>query len=245
PLKVNFKKKELKAFGYTNSDKFKILMPCRNTDGYLEHLKTEHLIYEIYSLIDSFGLQSKLTRIIIEDVKRDPKEYTGMILEHKDHFSERMDVKHVEVGILRSAAFDAEDYIRFCLFQYLIANPDWEITQRHNLVAIKKKDKAKLSMVPYDFDYCGLIHTDYAVPHESLPIEEVTQRYFMDKKIKLEQVKTVLPEFLSNRDKVIQHVTDVDYISEKTRKKVLSFLNKSFDILENEKRLKRNLGLRD
>ncbi|MBT8189426.1 MAG: metallophosphoesterase, partial [Bacteroidia bacterium] len=42
PLKVNFKKKELKAFGYTNSDKFKILMPCRNTDGYLEHLKTEH-----------------------------------------------------------------------------------------------------------------------------------------------------------------------------------------------------------
>ena len=180
-------------------------MPCRPSRKNTQNLLMEHLIYEIYNIIDSFGLQSKIATIIIDDEKKEPKDYIGLILEHKDHLAERLDVIRVEEGILRQGSLDREDYIRFCLFQYLIANPDWALVTRHNLVPIKKKHKQLVSLVPYDFDYCGLIKTEYAVPHESLPIDDVSQRYFMDKSITMEELRPVLSKFLKSKEAVLSH----------------------------------------
>lgn len=244
PLKINFKKKELKAFGFKSSDKFKVLMPCKRTNKFLEHLKVEHLIYELYSLIDTMGLRSVLVDITIEDENRKPIEVTSLVLEDKEHFTKRQDVRYVDVGVIRTSALDLEDYIRFGLFQYVISNPDWELTQRHNLFAIKKPDKQLLSLVHYDFDYCGLINADYAVPHVSLPIERVTERYFMDKNLKLADVLPVWREFLKTEDALIQHIESVDYLEKKTREGVKKFIQKSYQILSNEKKLKRTLGLK-
>ncbi|NNE25228.1 MAG: hypothetical protein HKN09_00160 [Saprospiraceae bacterium] len=245
PLKLNFKKKELKAFGYAKGDKFKILMPCKPTHNNAQNLYMEHLIYEIYSIIDSFGFQSKIANVIIEDEKKDPKDYLSLILEHKDHLVERLDVIRVEKGVIRPAALDREDYIKFCLFQFMIANPDWGLVNRHNLVPIKKKNKTLVSLIPYDFDYCGLIRTEYAVPHASLPISDVSQRYFMDKNITMEEVKPVLKELLKSKDQVLDHCRSVAYLDEKHKDKALKFMEKSYQMLENEKRVRKYLGLKE
>ncbi len=244
PLKINFKKKELKAFGFKSSDKFKILMPCKRTNKFAEHLRVEHLIYELYNYVDTISLRSKLATIIIDDVDKKLRESIGLLIEHKDHFAKRTGVKHVDEGVIRTAALDREDYIRFGLFQYIIANPDWELTRRHNLVVIKKEDKAKVSLTPYDFDYSGLINAEYAVPHESLPIESVAERYFMDKSITMEELGPVLDEFLLLKDAIIDHCENVDYLEKRTKSNVLKFINKSFQNLENRKKVKRLLGLK-
>ena len=33
--------------------------------------------------------------------------------------------------------------------------------------------------VPYDFDYAGLVNTTYAIPGFTVPIDDVSQRYFL------------------------------------------------------------------
>ena len=52
-----------------------------------------------------------------------------------------------------------------CLFEYMISNTDWNVSLLHNIKLIRKKDTKEIIVVPYDFDYSGLVNADYAVPN--------------------------------------------------------------------------------
>ncbi len=244
PLKVNFKKKQLDSLGFSKSDKFKILFPCKMGSVYENHLRKEHLIYELYHIIDTFALRSKLATIIIDDIKKGPKETLGLIIEHQDHFAERTNSILVEKGIANRQAYDRYDFLTFCLFQYMIANPDWGVTSKHNLRTIKKPHKKALSALPYDFDYCGLIDTEYAVPSEKLPITRVTQRYFMDNSATFEEIKPVVEAFRLKEQAILDHINSADYIDQRAKKNVIRFIKKSFDDLSSDKKIKSNLNLK-
>ena len=67
------------------------------------------------------------------------------------------------------------------LFQYSIGNTDRSIPGRHNIQMVKSKDStiSKPFVIPYDFDYAGIVNTSYAVPDKNLGIESVTERVCM------------------------------------------------------------------
>ena len=66
------------------------------------------------------------------------------------------------------------------LFEYMIGNTDWAVTVSHNTRLMLSKDDtlSKPYVVPYDFDYSGLVNTYYSIPDEKLEIETVTQRVY-------------------------------------------------------------------
>ncbi len=52
------------------------------------------------------------------------------------------------------------------VFQYMIGNTDWSVRALHNVVLLKEDPTALPIVVPYDFDWCGLVNAPYAVPAE-------------------------------------------------------------------------------
>ena len=61
---------------------------------------------------------------------------------------------------------------RVALFEYMIGNLDWSVPVRHNIkLIVPKEDSNAIAFpVPYDFDYSGLVKTDYAIPPPELEL---------------------------------------------------------------------------
>ena len=59
----------------------------------------------------------------------------------------------------------------------MIGNTDWAVPNNHNVKLIYDKERklAPPLVVPYDFDYSGLVDASYAVPNEVIGTEKVTE----------------------------------------------------------------------
>ena len=61
------------------------------------------------------------------------------------------------------------------VFEYMIGNTDWSAVYGHNIVLIRDA-AGRATAVPYDFDFSGLVDTEYARAAPELPIRHVRQR---------------------------------------------------------------------
>ncbi len=48
------------------------------------------------------------------------------------------------------------------VFQYMIGNTDWSVWALHNVVLLKADSTALPIVVPFDFDWCGIVNAPYA-----------------------------------------------------------------------------------
>ena len=63
----------------------------------------------------------------------------------------------------------------------MIGNTDWSVPNQHNckvLSGMNIEHSDLGTIVPYDFDYSGLVDADYAVPYEGLALESVRERRY-------------------------------------------------------------------
>jgi hypothetical protein len=83
----------------------------------------------------------------------------------------------VGIAHVDAKAADRRSLATYGLFQYLIGNTDWSIVAGHNALRLRGADATQL-VVPFDFDFSGLVDASYAGPPPELPIDEVTDRLF-------------------------------------------------------------------
>ena len=63
---------------------------------------------------------------------------------------------------------------RMAIFNYMIGNTDWSVPNQHNCKVLSDPNSARQNLgliVPYDFDYCGIVNAPYAIPHEDFGIK--------------------------------------------------------------------------
>jgi len=128
-----------------------------------------------------------------------------------------------------------------CLFQYLISNVDWSARKGHNTDLFKRKVDDSLVIIPYDFDYSGIINNVYAVAPEQLPIKDVTQRYFMDKKIPWEELKEGVNYYVSKEQEFYELVAEASFLSDGSRKRLNKYIQSFYKTIKDDKKLKRLL----
>jgi hypothetical protein len=78
----------------------------------------------------------------------------------------------------RNAKFEdvaPDSGVGLALFEYFLGNSDWSLAALHNVRLVTRPD-GDVYAVGYDFDFSGLVDTDYAVPDPRLPIRSVRQR---------------------------------------------------------------------
>lgn len=245
PIKIDFKKGDLDSLGFKKKiDKLKMVFPCRGGKDSQEKLYKEYLLYDIYKIIDPKGISAKLANVTFKEDDEKETQFVGMFVEEEKAYARRTDAKVVESGKLRTSSLDRDLFLKMSFFQYMIANTDYSISNFHNLEMVKHPDMQRVVAMPYDFDYAGFVGQTYAVPHESLPIEDVNERYFFRNPISELEFDKMVEYFLSIENKVNETIDHADYLSEKARRKSKDYLKSFFDIMRRPKGFKREIVTR-
>lgn len=238
PIKLNLKEKDLMKNGFDSLDILKLVLQCRNNDNTDKYLFKERLAYDLYSIIDTLHMRTKC--VIIEFYENGELKETldAFLVEEEDHYAKRTQTKVIEKGVLRSSVLSRPHFLKMSFFQYMIGNPDYAIPNKHNVEILQTLDKQYVA-VPYDFDYSGLVDTDYAVPHETLPISKVTQRIFLAKNVRIGEATATANFFKEKKDQFYSTIAEASYLDEKDKKYARNYLKDFYKILDSENQMKR------
>ncbi|MEP7269066.1 MAG: hypothetical protein ABI844_15715 [Saprospiraceae bacterium] len=241
PIKIDFKKGDLhKQKLDTSIDKLKMVFQCKDGSVNSEYLMKEKLAYEIFEVISpDYYVYHK--QIKIECTQEGKTKYTldAMIVEDESELADRINGKVIETGKVMPPALDKDSYLRMAFFQYLIANTDWSIPNKHNVEMIKVPNVAKVIPLAYDFDYAGMVGTQYAVPYETLPIKSVTERYFMAHGITEADALATAKYFVEKKADVQKKIDECIGLDDKDKASITKFFKPFWDIVESEKATKK------
>ncbi|MBT8218369.1 MAG: metallophosphoesterase [Bacteroidia bacterium] len=239
PIKINFKKQELEDFNFHRAnDRIKLVMQCKGTKSMVNAIKMEKLIYDLYEVVSPYGHRAKMSIVNVEGEK---SYQEALILESDDDLCMRTDTRRLKVSTISTDVVDRPLYIKMVLFQYLIANTDWSARKGHNTDLFMRNSDSTMIVIPYDFDYAGIINTDYAIPSEKLPIASVTERHFMDKNITEEELNAAIDFYIEKETDFFAVVENASFMDEKTKKRANSFIQSFYKIIKDEKKVKRQI----
>jgi len=167
PLKIDFGSRLLDSLGFViKTDKLKFVFPCTTSEMAQELLYKEYLLYQLYDLLDDNGMRVKLVDMKMNDGSKEKYKWTCFMIEEEEEYVRRQEARLLESSKLAASRLEREPFLRMVFFQYMIANTDWSIKNKHNIELVKLPSLEKVLAIPYDFDYSGFVGTDYSVPSD-------------------------------------------------------------------------------
>ena len=232
PIRLNLRKKEPPDDEFGGMDKIKMVTHCKA--GGSDYVLREYLVYKLYSVLTDVSFKVRLLRmhyINTRNPNRPIIEY-AFLIEPDELLAER--TKSLEVASPRlSQKFMKPDVMdRVAIFNYMIGNYDWSVPRMHNLVVLsqpKSKEPHLGLLVPYDFDYSGIVNTDYSIPPETLPIKSVRERLYLGICREEEVFRQALNEFNEKQDELIKVIAEFPYLRERSKRDMISYLRSFFN----------------
>lgn len=238
PMMMNFRNPESPLLHQLG--KLKLVIGCGNNSKDEELLLREFLVYKIYNMLEDKSFRVRLLKLNCTDSKEKVKgisQYAFLIEDDAD-MARRNACRKKEEVLLQTEETDREVMTKVAIFQYMIGNTDWAVINNHNVKLIYdkiNKEKAPF-VVPYDFDYCGLVNAGYAVPNEALGIESVKDRVYRGYVRTFEELQQTLNQFRGKKDSIYSYIRTFPYLTKTTKKDIINYLDEFFrmTIRENE-----------
>ena len=126
------------------------------------------------------------------------------------------------------------------VFQFMIGNTDWSVPNFHNIkLLIPKTDSLAMPfVVPYDFDYSGIVNTAYAVPTDELGLYGVTERLYRGFTRTMEEIEATAAIFIQKEEQVKAIINDFSLCDTKVKKQMINYVESFYQITRNKKQLK-------
>ena len=214
PLKFNFSKKELRAAGLEDHDKYKLVLPCFENELGHELIIREYLAYQAYHLLTPFSYRTqllKLTVIDVNDVKAIPHVVTAFLIEDTDEMAHRNGAREAEeLPVGQSAeTYAPEAEATHALFQYMVGNGDWSLLLQRNVKLIRTADD-EIVPVGYDFDFSGWVGAPYSTPSRDAGQESIYERVYLGYAQSDEVVAKVIATFKEQRRPILKLINEAD-----------------------------------
>ena len=235
PLVINFKKTDFKMEDLKELGKVKLVTHCQS--GNEDYLFKEYLIYRLFNVLTENSFRVRLLRITYHNTTKakKPIQTYGFFIEPVDLLAERLNATPVELVNLSQKNILPEIMDRVAIFNYMIGNTDWTVPNQHNckILAQHDTDHPELGMVvPYDFDYSGLVNADYAVPYEALGIESVRERIYLGRCRSEEDYMKALKEFTDKKEELFRVIQEFSLINERTKKEMINYLEGFYSLFD-------------
>jgi len=249
PLRLNFKKSQLKNSLFAGQDKLKLVTHCRTGSYVLEQaVIAEFLAYRILNLLTDTSFRVKLLRIDYASTN-DDRGINGyaLLIEHKDRLAQRIGVPVLTVDEIGISEVQA-DYLNLTsVFQYLIGNTDYSpITTTpdqdccHNYTPFGSENKPYYS-IPYDFDMSGLVAAPYATPNAKLRLSSVQERLYRGFCVNNDLLPATVEKFQAKRDDIEGLIRDQAELSRSKRNEMLGFIDAFYRTIARTKSIDRYL----
>ena len=197
PLKLKFKKKLLQADGLDTLNEVKLVLPCTLDEKGDELVVREYLAYRMFEQISPAGVRARLINLTLLNAGLgNDKKFTvkAILLEDEEETVARLDGELVESYGITPDSLEPAQAALTAVFQYMIGNTDWSVAENRN-VRFVREASGKILLVPFDFDFCGLVNAPYASPTAGLGLKSVRERYLMADGIPQEAIDAAIRVF--------------------------------------------------
>ena len=240
PVKLNFHNSTSPKLSPLGS--LKMVCTCYENNGGDQLLLKEYLVYKIYNLITDRSFRVRLLNLSYADENPKKKPYEGhaFLIESDKALAKRNGCTALKNTRSHSEYTNRNQMTIVALFQYMIGNTDFGVSANHNIILIQpaKDSTAKPIVVPYDFDYAGIVDAYYAVPNEGLDIENVRQRLYRGYARSEEELNDAIAIFNKQKEPIYSLVKTFDLLPEKTRKSIIDYLDDFYKTINNNNQVK-------
>jgi hypothetical protein len=228
PIRLNFKKTDSINSDLSKIDKLKMVTHCKT--GNEDYLFREFLIYKLYNVLTDNSFRVRLVKVdyINTAKKSKPIETYAFLIEPIEFLAKRIKSVPVNTANLTQKYIIPEIMDRMAIFNFMIGNTDWSVPILHNCIALSGLNINNPGLgiiVPYDFDYSGLVNADYAIPFDGLGLKTVRERRYLGVCRSEDVFINALKEFTDKKEEFYRVINDFPLLSAKTKKDVIGYLD--------------------
>jgi hypothetical protein len=222
--------------------KLKLVSACANASYNEQLLLKEFLVYKMYNLITSKSFRVRLLKITYDDTKNRIKLFTqyAFLIEDEKDVAKRNKCRPYKIKRISTENTNRDQMTLVSIFQYMIGNTDWAVGNSHNirLIQLKKDSLSRPFAIPYDFDYCGLVDANYAIPDEALGTASVTERVYRGYVRSVEELHTALAIFRQQKDSIYRLINDFSLLESRNREKMIAYLDDFYHMIDLDREVK-------
>lgn len=239
PLKLKFDKQLLTSVSCSPMNELDLVQACHKGESYDQLLLREFLAYRLYNIITPYSFRVQLVRIyfINQDNTTEETPVRGFIVENEEELVDRLHGQKIKLQLVSKKALDRKEFLKTCLFQFMIGNTDWYIPTKHNLKFVALAGHDMLVPIPYDFDYAGIVSAPYAAHHQSINLHSVSTRYYQGWCEPEAEVMKMVNLFIQKKESIMQAALQIPGLNEKSVRFVTSYLEEFYNIIENPRKL--------
>ncbi|HVZ56586.1 MAG TPA: hypothetical protein VG870_08005, partial [Chitinophagaceae bacterium] len=216
----------------------KLVGGCRVGKDYEQLLLKEYIIYKIYNLLTDKSFRVRLVYMTYDDTQKKVKSYSqyGFLLENMDELTRRNHCRELKKVKVPTQATDRKQMTLVDIFQYMIGNTDWSVPVYHNIRLMQPEDDsaARPYVIPYDFDFSGLVNAEYAAPAPELGTESVTERVYRGFPRSMQEIQETLDLFRQKKDSIYALINHFDLLWEGTRREMTGYLDDFYSTINNK-----------
>jgi len=250
PLRVELTDNPGEGSLFDKQKRLKLVVHCKDSDTFEQYVLREYAIYRLFNIMSPESFKVRLLRVRYMDDDKQIAQRWGFFIEDIGDLARRMGGKQIEVSRVPDNSLDPEDAARVALFQYMVANADWEMVAGpegedccHNskLVGATAEARQGLTPVPYDFDYTGLVDTPYAVPAEAWRITSVRTRYYWGFCDHNSQALRLAADFRAARPQLESEIAAIPGLSDRSRTDMVKFLGGFFNDIATDAQIEKRV----
>lgn len=240
PIRLNFRKKQVKDTLFHGQDKLKLVTHCQNSVSYYEQLLLrEYLAYRFLQTLTNRSFSVRLFRINYVDTEgEDPMTRLAFVIEDNDDVADRLGMKSVKIDEISHADLEPEHESLVNLFQYLIGNTDFSLIKGeedddccHNSELLSVTGEAPYIPLPYDFDFAGIVNAPYAFSHPQFRLRTVRQRLYRGVCSQNDLLPDTIQYFLEHREAMYAIIDELAPLKSRSRRDVTRYLDGFFKVI--------------
>ncbi|MGI9202312.1 MAG: hypothetical protein ACR2QL_14715 [Woeseiaceae bacterium] len=249
PLRLNFKKGDLKETYLEKQDKLKLVTHCNNrSENYRQAVVKEYLAYRTLNHLTDISFRVRLLRITyVDSVEGDEQESFAFLIESKERMGKRIEMELSSLQAVNERRLDQAHTNIGSMFQYLVSNLDFSPVQGaggnaccHNY-ALYSPDKKTYWSIPYDFDLTGFVEPEHLEPNPEYDQRHTRDRKYRGRCSNNDFLPATIKLFKDKRADIDANVASQTELSSGTRKRGKSFFEMFYKELEKEDKLIRKL----
>ncbi|WP_153799421.1 hypothetical protein [Foetidibacter luteolus] len=232
-LKLHFKSSDSSRLKKLKD--LKLVCPCGNGKEDEQLLLKEYLVYKMYNLLTDKSFKVRLARITFTDSEKARKDITKytFFIEDIDALADRNKCKEVNNLKLHTENTNRQHTTLVTIFQYMIGNTDWAVPVNHNVKFItnKKPPVEKPYIIPYDFDFAGIVNAYYATPSKDLGTTSVQERAYRGFGRTMEELLPVITLLNEQKNNIYGLIQNFALLADIQKRSMTKYLDEFYNLV--------------
>ena len=237
-LRVEFPQRPPAGSMFDGQRRLKLVTHCRSSADFQQKTLLEYSAYRLYNQLTPQSFRARLANIeYVDDGGRPTVSRVGFFIEDIDDVARRNGmVKPNTPDRIPATYLDPRSSARFAVFSYMIGNLDWSMRAGpagegccHNgRLLAPSHAMTRMTPVPYDFDFSGLVDAPYAEPPDEVGVSSVRERAYRGYCMHQADAVAVASDMSRRRGEFLGLFGAIPGMDERSRRRATTYLEGFF-----------------